>query len=157
MRESAAGSAAASRIGSTKRFMGPHIHNVAIAAILSRTHLPLQLKLPQAFPAVIPALYGTGDGSVEYSAIEIAHGRDRVVPDSDLEADERVSLQTGLRRSHGSPPEEVRRSKENRPCNPATVPFGLHPARISVMPVWKQAAGNGSPKRTVLVLARRPR
>src|ERR1019366_525937 len=37
IRESAAGSAAASRIGRTKRFMGPHIHNVAIVAILSGT------------------------------------------------------------------------------------------------------------------------
>src|ERR1019366_7331283 len=137
--------------------MGPHIHHVAIVAILSRTRLPPELELPEAFPAVIPTLYGTGNGSVEYSAIEITHGSDRVVPDSDREADERVSLQTGLRCSHCSPPEEVGQSKENRPCNPATVPFGLHPARISVMPVWKQAAGNGSPKRTVLVLARRPR
>src|ERR1039458_1313235 len=58
IRESAAGSAAASRIGSTKRFMGPHIHNVAIVAILSRTRLPPELKLPEADPAVIPALYG---------------------------------------------------------------------------------------------------
>jgi hypothetical protein len=87
MRESAAGSAAASRIGSTKRFMGPHIHNVAIVAILSRTRLPPELKLTEAYPAVIPALYGTGDGSVEYPAIEIAHGSDRVVPDSDWKAD----------------------------------------------------------------------
>ena len=35
MRESAAGSAAASRIGRINRFMGPHIHNLAIVAILS--------------------------------------------------------------------------------------------------------------------------
>src|ERR1035438_9813550 len=119
IRESAAGSAAASRIGSTKRFMGPHIHNVAIVAILSRTRyhrvlnrfggitngqhipganpgtdsqfpacqsrvcgafrrtspktvrhpLPPEVELPEAFPAVIPPLYGTRDGSVEYSAI----------------------------------------------------------------------------------------
>jgi hypothetical protein len=37
MRESAAGSAAASRIGRINRFMGPHIHNLAIVAILSET------------------------------------------------------------------------------------------------------------------------
>ena len=82
---------------------------------------------------------------MEYSAIEITHSSDRVVPDSDREADERVSLQTGLRRSHGSPPEEVGQSKENRPCTPATVPFGLHPTRISVMPVWKQGRGEWKP------------
>jgi hypothetical protein len=49
MRESAAGSAAASRIGSTKRFMGPHIHNVAIVAILSRTAEQYK-KLPPRIP-----------------------------------------------------------------------------------------------------------
>src|ERR1039458_8185421 len=37
MRESAAGSAAASRIGRINRFMRPHIHNLAIVAILSET------------------------------------------------------------------------------------------------------------------------
>src|ERR1035437_5413099 len=37
MRESAAGSAAASRICSINRFMGPHIHNLAIVAILAET------------------------------------------------------------------------------------------------------------------------
>src|ERR1035437_6863256 len=37
MRESAAGSAAACRIGRINRFMSPHIHNLAIVAILSET------------------------------------------------------------------------------------------------------------------------
>jgi hypothetical protein len=36
---------------------------------------------------VIPPLYGTGDGSVEYAAVEIPQGSDRVVPDSDREVD----------------------------------------------------------------------
>jgi hypothetical protein len=51
MRESAAGSAAASRIGSTKRFMGPHIYNVAIVAILSRA-----LGQPPRFFRPVPGL-----------------------------------------------------------------------------------------------------
>ena len=49
MRESAAGSAAASRIGRINRFMGSHIHNLAIVAILSETN-----GAPATFDALHP-------------------------------------------------------------------------------------------------------
>src|ERR1035438_8738866 len=88
MRESAAGSTAASRMGSKKRFMGPHIHNVAIVAILSRTRYH---RVPNRFG-------GTTNGQHIPGANP---GTDSQFPANC--AGNLVSV-TGLRRMFGRPP-----------------------------------------------------